>query len=104
MKKKIIVTKTTKAAKKKELARAEGEQCFWVHKGPILSDLRGLALALRDGITDEQFAHHVGKERNDFAAWVEAVLRDKKTADNLRKTKVRKGAADAVLRSLKSYH
>lgn len=71
---------------KKELKAALPDQCFFVHEGPILSDLKELERALRHEMTDEQFAHHVTEGRNDFANWIEFALHDKACANLLRNT------------------
>jgi hypothetical protein len=78
------------------LVEAPAERCFWVNHGPILRNLRELSDALTAGISDEQFAHHVTEERNDFAAWVEVVLEHPECAQALRRARTRVGAARAV--------
>lgn len=78
------------------LAEAPADRCFWVNHGPILRNLRELSDALATGISDEQFAHHVTGERNDFATWVEVVLEHSECAQALRRASTRVGAARAV--------
>src|SRR5512139_217224 len=78
------------------LVDAPSDQCFWVNQGPILRNLRELCDALASGVSDEQFAHHVTEERNDFAAWVEVVLQDSECAQALRRARTRAAAVRAL--------
>ena len=87
---------------KKTMVQAGPRQCFWVHNGPILRDLRELEEAFRDTISDAQFKYHlIGG--SDFARWVDEVLGDAACAKALAKAKTRKGAATIVVRYLKTY-
>ncbi len=71
-------------------------KCFWVNFGPILRNLRDLRDALAGELSEQQYLYHVVGERNDFAAWVEAVLLEPECAAALRRAKTRLGAARAV--------
>ena len=51
-------------------------------------------------MNDDQFAHHVNAQKNDFAQWVSGVLCDEKCARALLKAKTKKGAAGAAARHL----
>lgn len=82
---------------------APPEKCFWVNFGPVLKNLRDLRDALARGISDAQFAHHVGPGRNDFASWAEIVLDDAACAKALRHAKTRRAALRAVEASLVIY-
>lgn len=84
------------------LVDAPPDRCFWVNFGPVLKNLRELRDALHS-ISDEQFAHHVAADRNDFASWVEAVLDDAACAKALRRAKTRHAALQAVEASLTAY-
>jgi hypothetical protein len=75
---------------------APPDKCFWVNDGPVLKNLRELRDALAQNISDEQFAHHVGGDRNDFARWVEEVLGDATCAKALRRARTRDAALKAV--------
>lgn len=85
------------------LVDAAPERCFWVNFGPILKNLRELGDALASDISDAQFAHHVGPEKNDFATWVENVLGDEDCAQALRRARTRRGTLRAVRARLKAY-
>lgn len=94
--------KVTVSKGKKQLRHAESEQAFWVTDGRTLSNL----LELRDALasmTDDVFAHHVSKERNDFADWIEHVLQDVELASTFRKSKKPNTARDVVISHLRIY-
>jgi hypothetical protein len=63
-------------------------------------------LELRDTlskIAEEIFFHHVNDEKNDFADWVQYVLRDDALAKALRKAKRTEDAYTVVVKRLKAY-
>ena len=101
---KKITNKPTKQAvtKSKHLVCATDDKCFWVNGGPILRDLVELEQAF-DEMNEQMFSHHVAKNRNDFADWVESVLKDAETAAALRKAKKPNTARKVVIRQLKFY-
>jgi len=102
------VAKTTKkpptksSAKGKRLVVASGAHCFWTEDGQILKDLKDLEVAFNK-MSTKTFSHHVTKEKNDFAAWVDYVLKDSVCATDLRKAKKASTAKTAVTKHLKSY-
>ena len=75
----------TKEEAKKYLSDVAPAQCFWVNNGRILKNLEDLATVLPD-IPDDTFNHHVNKEKNDFSAWINDVIGDKKLAKELSRT------------------
>lgn len=85
------------------LVDASPENCFWVNFGPVLKNLRELRDALAHGMSDAQFAHHVGPGKNDFATWVEGILEDPACAQALRRAKTRPAALRAVEAQLAAY-
>ena len=91
------------AHRKKKSMSILPERCFWIHYGPIVSDLRELREALKKDITDEQFKHHVSKDKNDFAVWTHDTLQDKSCALALRKTRTQKGTIRALTECLSKY-
>ena len=106
---KKVAKKTTKksvrkTSKKKEkpLVHATSEQCFWVTDGNILINLIDLRDAF-DGMHDDTFLHHVSREKNDFADWVEYVLEDAELAVKVRKSKKPKSARKVVVSRLRIY-
>jgi hypothetical protein len=89
---------------KKSLFDAPEDQCFWVNHGPILQNIRDLERALQGGeINDEQFRYHVGRGKNDFAAWMKDVLHDEQGAKALSRVKTRKTALRVVSEHLKKF-
>lgn len=94
------VTKTTRT--QAPLATAKDEQAFWMTDGQILKTLLDLQDALAE-IDADVFAHHVTKDRNDFAEWVEHVICDAECAAALRKATRSKSAHTVVVRFVKKY-
>ena len=93
----------TKEEARRFLGDVAPEQCFWFINGPILINLDDLANALPN-ISNESYAHHVDKKKNDFGKWVDEVVGDKKLAHDLQKSKNKESAvkkARARLDSLK---
>lgn len=97
-------TSTKKTAKKqpKQMVQVSGDLCFWVNNGPILSSLKDLDYALKH-MSDEQFKHHVAKDKNDFAVWVRGVLFEEACSKKLQKAKTKKEALLVVEETVKQY-
>ncbi len=103
--------KSTKSAAKKvskskgtrTLVYAPGHECFWTTDGQVLANLLDLRDALKT-MKDDVFAHHVNKEKNDFASWVEHVLQDAELAMLMRKSRKALTTRELVVRRLKSYN
>lgn len=102
---KKTATKTTKktSSKVKALVCAPDDKCFWTTDGQVLQNLEELKLAF-GSMDDEVFLHHVGKEKNDFADWVEQVLQDAECAAALRKARKPKTAQTVVVKCLRLYN
>jgi hypothetical protein len=103
-----MTTKTKKGSQKvfknakRALVCADAERCFWTTDGKIIANL----VELRDTLTtmtDEVFRHHVTKEKNDFATWIEHVLGDIELADAMKKAKKQSTALALVVKRLKLY-
>ena len=102
---KAVVKKTTKsiaASKGKKLVYANNQKSFWVTNGQILNSLLALSDAL-ETMEKNVYAHHVNKDRHDFADWVLSVLADVKCAEQLRQAKTVASAKTVVAQHLKSY-
>lgn len=93
-------TKNTKA--KKAPVCVSGEECFWVTDGRVLSDLLELKDALAS-MSEDVFAYHVSKGRNDFADWIESALHDAELAAAFRRSKKPNTARDIVVSRLRIY-
>jgi hypothetical protein len=87
---------------KKIMIYATDAESFWLTDGGILNSLESLkdALATMSAIV---FAHHVTKEKNDFADWVAVVLRDSECAQDLRQAKTLTAARRVVAAHLRRY-
>jgi len=80
---------------KKTSFEVSAEKRFWLSDGTILSSLKELDNAF--GKMDESvWKHHVTKDRNDFANWVEGVFQEKKLGLAIRKAKTAKAAGKLV--------
>ena len=99
---KKTVKKAVKKAPVKALVCAQDKECFWTTDGQILKDLEQLRLAF-GSMGEEVFLHHVTKEKNDFADWVEHVLADAECATDLRKAKKPSTAKAVIVRHLRLY-
>jgi aromatic ring-opening dioxygenase catalytic subunit (LigB family) len=78
----------TKSSKKiqKKLKDANPERFFILVTGVPIKNLNELAHSL-ENMNDWVFNHHVNDSRNDFATWVNDVLKDRKLAQLIRNTK-----------------
>ena len=85
---------------KKILSNTPAEKAFWVNNGQVLKNLIELATAAKK-LTAEQFAHHVSSTKNDFAKWVDEVIRDSELAKEIRKARTKEDMAKAVINRLK---
>ncbi len=106
--KKITQKKVQPKAKKdvtslKPLVIADNARSFWVADGKILNSLVALQTALAE-MEVAVYAHHVSKEKNDFATWVDSVLCDQTCAAALTKAKTPTAAKTVVVQHLKSYN
>lgn len=106
--KKKVTASAKKAVSKKEpnfkamVCAADGE-CFWTRDGRILQNISDLHMAF-GSMDDEVFLHHVSKEKNDFANWMEYVLQDDEGAAALRKAKKLAQAKKILEEHLRSYN
>lgn len=102
---KVVTKKSSKAKKispKKTMIYATNEASFWTRDGQILNSLQALSDTLLE-IDLEVFSHHVTKDKNDFADWVDHVLNDIECAKSIRKAKTIKATKVAVDKHIKKY-
>lgn len=92
-----------KPSAKKTLVYADNTHSFWVTDGQILNSLVALHDALK-AMDKAVYAHHVSKDKHDFADWVDAVLCDGECAEALRKAKTPTTARAVVTKYLKVYN
>jgi hypothetical protein len=103
IKKKLFV-KTFKASRigKRPLLFAADEKQFFMRDGSALRSIADLESALRR-MSDADYEHHVSMGHNDFAQWVDQVLRDEECAILLRTAASRKSAHSIVQNHLDKY-
>ena len=75
------------------------EKAFWVANGWVIKNLEELPTAL-ENMSDETFACHANKDKNDFAAWVKEVIGDKSLAATLRMVRNRRSAIEVARRRI----
>ena len=80
---------------KRILSDCRPDQCFWVHNGPAIKNLNELSTVMKS-LNDEQFTHHVNKEKNDFSNWISDVIGDSLLAAELSKAKNKSAAIKKV--------
>lgn len=80
---------------KKNPFEAPFDKRFWLNDGSVLASLKELANAL-EKMEESVWKHHVTKDKNDFANWIEGVFQDKKLGQAIRRSKTAKAAGKAV--------
>lgn len=104
---KVVVPKSvkkagTKVTGKKSLVHASNAHSFWVSNGLVLNNLVALGEAF-SAMSAPVYAHHVNSEKNDFADWVDAVLKDRVCAKDLHTAKTKTQARTVIVKHLKEY-
>ncbi|MFA5375450.1 MAG: hypothetical protein WC455_06830 [Dehalococcoidia bacterium] len=89
------MTKILKQHAERRLADVPDQHVFWCHDGRILHNLRELMDAL-EMMSDEAYAYHANKEKNDFSAWVKDIIGDDKLARDLTRSSDRRQAFEYV--------
>ena len=105
LKRKSVVSKRKTIFKRKAkpiLMNAYQGYCFWVCDRKVLKNLTELKTALKR-MSDNTFVYHVNKNKNDFAKWVNDVLKEKVLAKALQKIKTRKLFLKKIEIALKKY-
>lgn len=80
---------------KRMLSGVKPEKAFWINNGPIAKSLGEFAAALKK-LSPVQLAHHVSKEKNDFAKWIDEVVGDKILAQRVRVLKTKEEITNAI--------
>lgn len=89
------MARISKEEAKMLLADVPGEYVFWCRDGLVFRNMK----ELRDGLanmSDETYAYHANKDKNDFSKWVGAVIKDEKLAAELQNVASRAEAAKRV--------
>jgi hypothetical protein len=79
----------------KRLEKVPAEYVFYCYDGGVYRDLAELAAGLA-AMSDETFAYHSNRERQDFCNWVRDVIEDIELANDLAAAVNRIQAADCV--------
>ena len=89
---------------KKEALRAlsdvNSKHNFWVSDGSVLKSINDLLSALKK-MKKNIFQFHVNKEKNDFANWINDIIKDDKLAKEISKIKDRKGIIKKITQRVK---
>ena len=85
---------------KRILSNAAPGKVFWVNNGPVLKSIIELATAAQK-LAPQQFMHHVNSAKNDFAKWVDEVIRDSELAKRLTHVKTKDELAHVVKNRLR---
>jgi hypothetical protein len=88
---------------KKDLVNANPDERFWVHNGPVLSNLRDLEREISK-MDDNTFFFHVNKNKNDFVAWIENSLGDFELARKLKRYKSKLPILNIISYHLSKYY
>ncbi|MFA5055977.1 MAG: hypothetical protein WC562_07405 [Dehalococcoidia bacterium] len=89
------MTKILKEHAERRLANVPDKYVFWCNDGCVIHSIRELKEAL-EFMSDETYAYHASKEKNDFSNWVKDIIGDEKLARDLFKSSNKRQAADYV--------
>ena len=83
-----MAKKLTAEIAEKFLSNVPTEKGFYFGEGFVVGSIEGLYNAL-DELSDEQFACHRNKEKNDFYNWIVDVIGDVRLANEIARTKTK---------------
>jgi len=89
------MTKILKEHAERRLADVPDQHVFWCHDGQVFHNLRELKDAL-EMMSDEAYAYHANKEKNDFSNWIKDIIGDDKLARDLTRASDRRQAFEYV--------
>lgn len=89
------MTKILKEHAERRLANVPDQYVFWCHDGRMIRSIRELKEAL-EFMSDEAYAYHANREKNDFSNWIKDIIGDEKLARDLFKSSNKRQAADYV--------
>ncbi|MBI4438645.1 hypothetical protein HY640_01810 [Candidatus Woesearchaeota archaeon] len=95
------MTRLTTEQAKKMLSDCSPDKSFWVNNGPVMRNLNELSNVLK-GLNEDQFCHHVNKEKSDFSKWVGEVIGDETLAKTLQKAKTKSAAITKINQRLET--
>lgn len=79
------MTKILKEHAERRLANVPEQYVFWCHDGRIIRSIRELKDAL-ELMSDDTYAYHASREKNDFSNWIKDIIGDEKLARDLFKS------------------
>ncbi len=79
-------TKKTSAVRE-----AKPAECFWVNHGPVCKTVAELQAAIKT-MSDAQYAYHTRRGSNDFATWMQDVMKHPQCAAKLARVRTQSGA------------
>lgn len=85
----------------KILAEVPPQYSFWVCDGKVLKSIEQLHSALQQ-MTEDAYRFHANKEKNDFANWINDIIKDTKTAQKLRRAKSKYEAVKEIEKAIKT--
>lgn len=88
---------------KKELLKdiSDPSQYFYLNTGSALKNLNELSTALTS-MDPQVFKYHVNADKNDFANWINDIIRDESLAKSIRKVKTSATMAKKVAARIKT--
>ena len=89
------MTKILKEHAERRLDDVLDQYVFWCHDGRIIRNIRQLKDAL-ELMSDETYAYHANKEKNDFSNWVKDIIGDEKLARDFSKSSNKRQAFEYV--------
>lgn len=98
--KKTKKTKKRKKSANKALKDAPEDKKFWLCDGRTLKNMKDLEQALRT-INENTYRYHANKSKNDFYRWIKDVFRERKLANEIKKSRNRTSAANKIKRRFK---
>jgi len=99
---KSVKKTSSKVVGKKSLVHASNAHSFWVTNGIVLNNLAALGEAF-GAMDSATYKHHVTETKNDFAVWVDAVLKDSVCAKELKTAKTKTQSKTVIAKHLKNY-
>lgn len=102
--KKDYTKKSVKQSKKKTkvLINAPETKQFLMCDGQKIKNLKELSLIMKN-VNEEVFKHHVTNNKNDFANWIQHVLKEKELSSQLKKIKTKQKTQKLIDAYLKDF-
>ena len=79
----------------------KSEHYFYASNGAVLKS-KGELLEFLENVDDQVLQDHVNTQRNDFANWTKAILKDKKLAKKMQANSSKEMMCNAIKESIKT--